>query len=284
MLESRSPEKGLEMAVEVLKKAHQILENRHPVAKISGEKLNQRGILSSASMLAGKDLIVENAGDLSDAMLEELSQLLEKDNSQMMVILVDNPRQIGAICKVIPSLTEKFFLTSSAEEAQNYIGSIAQREKVRTVSSRNQESRNTDKIIQRPVRTRNEAAVETAAVRQEARTSQVRQQPISRIHQQPESVNETVQTRQQSDFSAGAAMIRQRANSSSQTARVSPVQQSDFSAGAAMVRQRMDSSAGGSSARGGSISSSSVQKPPSRVNGEKRQSRWFYLYRMAGRR
>lgn len=242
MLESRSPEKGLEMAVEVLKKAHQILENRHSVAKISGEKLNQRGIFASSSMLTGKDLIVENAGDLSDAMLEELSQLLEKDNSQMMVILVDNPRQMEGICKVIPSLAKKFFLTSSVEEARNYIERVAQKEKSRTVSAGNRESQASDKIIQRPVRTRNEtAAVETAAVRQETRASQVRQQPIVRIHQQDESVNETLQTRQQADFSAGAAMIRQKMNTS-----------------------------GTLSARQTAASPSSAQKMPSRVNEEKK--------------
>ena len=81
MAEARTPEKGLEIAVGALKAAHRILGAKHPVAKITGEKLNQRGILASAAKLAGKDLIVEDAGDLSDSLLEELNQLLAEDTT-----------------------------------------------------------------------------------------------------------------------------------------------------------------------------------------------------------
>ncbi|MDO4328453.1 MAG: hypothetical protein Q4C66_03855 [Lachnospiraceae bacterium] len=125
MVEARTPEAGLSLAVDALKKAHQILDCRHPVAKITGEKLNQRGILASAAKLAGKDLIVEDAGDLSDDMLDEMNQLLAENPGEMIVILVDNPRQMKGIIKENPSLAGKFRLITSSEEAEGYLRGLA---------------------------------------------------------------------------------------------------------------------------------------------------------------
>ncbi len=120
MVESRIAQEGLEVAVEALKKAHVILAYKHPAAKISGEKLNQRGILASASKLEGKDLIVENAGDLSDAMLEELDKFLAEDKTGMLVVLVDSPRQMEGIRRISPSLAERFQVVTSVSEAERF--------------------------------------------------------------------------------------------------------------------------------------------------------------------
>ena len=127
MAEARTPEKGLEIAVGALKAAHRILGAKHPVAKITGEKLNQRGILASAAKLAGKDLIVEDAGDLSDSLLEELNQLLAEDTTGMVVVLVDNSRQIDGIRKANPSLAGKFHVVTSQEEADEFLTLAAAR-------------------------------------------------------------------------------------------------------------------------------------------------------------
>ena len=127
MAEARTPEKGLEIAVGALKAAHRILGAKHPVAKITGEKLNQRGILASAAKLAGKDLFVEDAGDLSDSLLEELNQLLAEDTTGMVVVLVDNSRQIDGIRKANPSLAGKFHVVTSQEEAEEFLTLAAAR-------------------------------------------------------------------------------------------------------------------------------------------------------------
>ena len=121
MVEARTSEKGLEIAVAALKKTHQIFDCKHPVAKISGEKLNQKGVLASAPKLAGKDLIVEEAGDLCDAMLEELDKLLAEGSSEMQVVLIDNPRQIEGIRRINPSLARKFHFIKSAKEAEELL-------------------------------------------------------------------------------------------------------------------------------------------------------------------
>ncbi len=95
VIETRTPEKGMEKAIERLK-AYHIQNNSHnQTVKIAGGKLNSRGIENVAPMLAGRDLIVDEAGDLSGSELEKLSRLIAEDVSGMVVVLLDNPRQIG---------------------------------------------------------------------------------------------------------------------------------------------------------------------------------------------
>ncbi len=129
MAEARTPEKGLEIAVESLKAAHRLTGEKHPVAKITGSKLNQRGLLANAAKLAGKDLIVEEAGDLNDALLEEFNQLLADESTDMVVVLVDNARQLDGIRKANPSLAGKFRLVSSREEAESFLTAAAAQKK-----------------------------------------------------------------------------------------------------------------------------------------------------------
>ena len=71
-------EDGLAAALDALREIHRELGHKNPVAKISSEKLNKRGISAVASRLAGKDLIIEHAAGLSNAVQNELDELMEK--------------------------------------------------------------------------------------------------------------------------------------------------------------------------------------------------------------
>lgn len=53
--------------------------------------MNQRGLMTIADKLAGKDLIVEEAGDLQENELEALQKLISRDETGMIIVLVDNP-------------------------------------------------------------------------------------------------------------------------------------------------------------------------------------------------
>ena len=116
MIEARTPEKGLQMAVEALKQIHKETGVKNPVAKITGSKLSKRGVLSSAEKLAGKDLIVEEAGDLTPEALEELYELMNHDTSGMIVVLIDNPKQMETLHREQPALASKFECIGSGEE------------------------------------------------------------------------------------------------------------------------------------------------------------------------
>ncbi len=108
MIEARTPEKGLEIAVSALKQIHRETVFKNPVSKITGSKLNKRGILASMEKLEGKDLIIEEAGDMTAEMLKELEKLMTQDTSGMRVVLIDNPKQMEMLHEQNPELADKF--------------------------------------------------------------------------------------------------------------------------------------------------------------------------------
>ncbi|WP_367566321.1 tetratricopeptide repeat protein [Lacrimispora sp.] len=116
MIEARTPEKGLKMAVDALKQIHLESGVKNPVARITGSKLSKRGVLASAEKLAGKDLVIEEAGDLTTEALEELNTLMAEDTSGMIVVLIDNPKQMEVLHCDHPDLASKFECIGSGEE------------------------------------------------------------------------------------------------------------------------------------------------------------------------
>lgn len=108
MIEAENPEKGLELALESLKKIHRELGTKNPVAKISGEKLKRRGIFAVADRLSGKDLVVERAADLDAETVEELEQLMERDETGIVVVLIDTPARLEQMHSAYPGLAGRF--------------------------------------------------------------------------------------------------------------------------------------------------------------------------------
>lgn len=108
MIEARTPERGMDIAVEALRQVREFTGIKNPVAKITGSRLNKRGVLASAEKLAGKDLMVEEAGDMDPGTIGELERLMSRDNTGMRVILIDNPQQIERLEQEHPSMAEWF--------------------------------------------------------------------------------------------------------------------------------------------------------------------------------
>lgn len=108
MIEAEDPDAGLALAIEALKQIHRELGIKNQAAKITGEKLNKKGVLALADKLTGKDLIIEYAGDMSDEMLLELDQLMARDETGMNVVLIDNREQLEAIHRQYPGLAKRF--------------------------------------------------------------------------------------------------------------------------------------------------------------------------------
>ena len=89
-------------------KIHNELGCNNQVVKISAGKLNQRGLMTIADKLAGKDLIVEEAGDLQENELEALQKLISRDETGMIIVLIDNPYQMEQLHKQNPGLAAQF--------------------------------------------------------------------------------------------------------------------------------------------------------------------------------
>ena len=121
MIEAKTPEEGFGAAVEVLKKIHEETGIHNQVIKISGSRLSSRGVFNVSDKLAGKDLIVEEAGDLVQQDLEELQMLLERDETGMIVVLIDNPLQMEELHRQNPGFVN-LFKCISADRAEEWQG------------------------------------------------------------------------------------------------------------------------------------------------------------------
>ena len=107
-VDTRTPETGMKVTVELLKKYHKQHESHNQAVKISGSKLNQRGINNVSEQLTGKDLIIDEAGDLTGEELEHLTELLSSDESGRAVVLLDNPHQIEELYQKNPEQLQMF--------------------------------------------------------------------------------------------------------------------------------------------------------------------------------
>lgn len=119
MIEAKTPEEGLSLALEALRKLHRELGDKNPVAKIDSTRLNARGISAVAEKLAGKDLIIENAASLTNTVQNELNALMEYDDSGMIVVLIDTPANMEALHANNASLAGKFQYIGTDEPAAN---------------------------------------------------------------------------------------------------------------------------------------------------------------------
>lgn len=163
MIEAKTPEKGLQIAIDALKKIHKELGCNNQVVKISAEKLNQRGLMNIADKLAGKDLIVEEAGDLQENEIESLQKLISRDETGMIIVLIDNPFQMEQLHKQNPGLAAQFeCIGSEKDDTQASIEQAVQKQiELETQIAREEElSRQTEE--QNPEDVQEEAVEETA--------------------------------------------------------------------------------------------------------------------------
>ena len=108
MIEAEYSSWGLDQAIELLKEIHKETGAKNQAAKITGEKLNSKGVFAIADKLTGKDLIIEQAGAMEESTLQELNQLMARDETGMNVVLIDVAGNLARIHKVYPGLAKRF--------------------------------------------------------------------------------------------------------------------------------------------------------------------------------
>lgn len=185
MIEAESDEEGLSLALDALRKIHRELGYKNPVAKISSEKLNKRGISAVAEKLAGKDLIVERAAGLTAAVQNELDDLMEKDRSGMIVVLIDTPDNLEALHAHNTSLAGKFqYIGENGAET-----TAAARE---TGKMDEAEDEAVEEALQKEIAAQEKIARETAAAKEEIAAAPVperedagKSQPVEKPEPEP---------------------------------------------------------------------------------------------------
>ena len=168
MIEADDPQSGLALALDSLKKIHRELGTKNPVAKISAQNLNKRGIFSVADRLVGKDLIVEHAADLDEFSIRDLSELMEADKSGMIVVLIDTPLRMERLHNGNPELADKFQYIGCRASERAEQEELKRREEER---QREEERRQAEIDAELERQRLAEYAAETARMEQAAGTS-----------------------------------------------------------------------------------------------------------------
>ena len=78
------------------------------IAKIYAEDFNKKDIPSTVAKIAGGTLIIEEAGDLDDAVVEQLSKAMEFRTDALLVILEDEKKYLKELFDRHPGFAEKF--------------------------------------------------------------------------------------------------------------------------------------------------------------------------------
>lgn len=108
------------LAISIVKamQKQQYIEGKR-LAKISAQKLNTKDIFEIVSKLKGGALIVESAGELSDAAIMALGVAMEGDTRGMLVILEDSAEEIERIFALNRHFAEKFEHTIEIPDFSN---------------------------------------------------------------------------------------------------------------------------------------------------------------------
>lgn len=115
MIEAEVPEQGLKKAVEILKKLHRERGSKNQAARITGQRLNLKGVQEVSDKLAGKDLIIEQAGMMTESTLQDLNQLMDRDETGMNVVLIDTPGSLQEMGQNYPGFTKQFEFAGAEE-------------------------------------------------------------------------------------------------------------------------------------------------------------------------
>lgn len=83
-------------------------ENAARVAKIYADDLNKKDIAATVAKIAGGTLIIEEAGDLEDEIVKQLSKAMEFRTDGLIVILEDEKRLLKPVFDRNPEFAEKF--------------------------------------------------------------------------------------------------------------------------------------------------------------------------------
>ena len=78
------------------------------VAKIYAEDFNKKDIPSTVAKIAGGTLVIEEAGDLQDSVIQQLSKAMEFRTDGLVIILEDEKNLLKAIFEKHPDFAEKF--------------------------------------------------------------------------------------------------------------------------------------------------------------------------------
>lgn len=97
------------LALDLIRMLNKTINRRgRRLAKTSGERLNNKGIPETIARLAGSDLLIERAGELSKKTIKDLLEALVGETGGMIVALEDTAEGIERLINEIPEIQNLF--------------------------------------------------------------------------------------------------------------------------------------------------------------------------------
>ena len=128
-------EDDIELALEYLQELAESSPRAVPqsVVKITGQKLNQKGLIKSFDKLLGKTILIENAADMNERVINEFCKIIDPNDRSLLVVFIDTPASIRHLLIEHPQLaqtvTAQFVReTYSVSELLEYARGYADRE------------------------------------------------------------------------------------------------------------------------------------------------------------
>ena len=174
-IQAMPDEDDIELALEYLEELAERSSRAVPrsVVKITGQKLNQKGLVKSIDKLLGKTILIEDAADMNERVINEFCKIIDPTDRSLLVVFIDTPASIRHLLIDYPQLAqvvtaqfvrETYSVTELLEYARGYAdredsvfdksGELALMERLKVIAG-NQE-RNKKRIVEMIV---NNAAV-----------------------------------------------------------------------------------------------------------------------------
>lgn len=166
-IQAMPSEDDIELALEYLQELAESSPRAVPqsVVKITGQKLNQKGLVQSLDKLLGKTILIENAADMNDRVINEFCKIIDPTDRSLLVVFIDTPASIRHLLLDHPQLAqtitaqfvrENYSVSELLEYARGYAdredsvfdksGELALMERLKVISA-NQE-RNKKRIVE----------------------------------------------------------------------------------------------------------------------------------------
>lgn len=166
-IQAMPDEDDIELALEYLEELAERSSRAVPrsVVKITGQKLNQKGLVKSIDKLLGKTILIEDAADMNERVINEFCKIIDPTDRSLLVVFIDTPASIRHLLIDYPQLAqvvtaqfvrETYSVTELLEYARGYAdredsvfdksGELALMERLKVISG-NQE-RNKKRIVE----------------------------------------------------------------------------------------------------------------------------------------
>lgn len=119
IVEAKTIEEAFHIAVEEIKYFHKEHNLNFKVAKVSADKLNEKGFAVFADKLQERDLIIERAGKLKYSVLDEIEEYILHPKDASSVVLIDEVDHFDRLAEDRPKFIEYFDIVSDHEEEED---------------------------------------------------------------------------------------------------------------------------------------------------------------------